>query len=242
LFYAVHDQLYTVIGYQRPLIAIENLTLQAGKVYALLGLNGSGKSTLLKTLAAQTPPLEGALTLNHYPIAQLAKDANLRAQQIAFVSSRFDGIEHLTVVEYVALGRIPYLSFFGKVTAEDQQMVSETLMNLGLTHLAQKRTKELSDGEKQLVSLARAFVQDTPVLLLDEPSSFLDFLNRENLLLALLKWVSQGQRCALLSIHDIDLCLEHNLHLLALAGGQIQELIGQDKKEVVSVLLKGAAH
>ena len=233
---------HTVIGYQHPLIAIENLTLHAGKVYALLGLNGSGKSTLLKTLAAQTPPLDGTLTLNHFPITQLAKDSNLRAQQIAFVSSRFDGIEHLTVVEYVALGRIPYLSVFGKVTAEDQQMVSETLNDLGLTHLAQKRTKELSDGEKQLVSLARAFVQDTPVLLLDEPSSFLDFLNRENLLLALLKWVSQGQRCVLLSSHDIDLCLEHNLPLLALAGGQIQELIGQDKKEVVSVLLKGAVH
>jgi iron complex transport system ATP-binding protein len=233
---------HTVIGYQRPLIAIENLTLHAGKVYALLGLNGSGKSTLLKTLAAQTPPLDGALTLNHFPINQLAKDSNLRAQQIAFVSSRFDGIEHLTVVEYVALGRIPYLSVFGKVTAEDQQMVSETLKDLGLTHLTQKRTRELSDGEKQLVSLARAFVQDTPVLLLDEPSSFLDFLNRENLLLALLKWVSQGQRCVFLSSHDIDLCLEHNLPLLALAGGQIQELIGQDKKEVVSVLLKGAVH
>jgi iron complex transport system ATP-binding protein len=159
---------HTVIGYQHPLIAIENLTLHAGKVYALLGLNGSGKSTLLKTLAAQTPPLDGALTLNHFPINQLAKDSNLRAQQIAFVSSRFDGIEHLSVVEYVALGRIPYLSVFGKVSPEDQQMVSETLKDLGLTHLTQKRTRELSDGEKQLVSLARAFVQDTPVLLQEE--------------------------------------------------------------------------
>ncbi|MFM7005670.1 MAG: ABC transporter ATP-binding protein [Flavobacteriales bacterium] len=233
---------HTVFGYQRPLISIENLTLESGKVYALLGLNGSGKSTFLKTLAAQTPLLAGSLTLNNYPLAQLAKDGNLRAQQIAFVSSRFDGIEHLTVFDYVALGRIPYLSVLGKMTALDQQRVIETLKELALTHLTQKRTKELSDGEKQLVSLARAFVQDTPLLLLDEPSSFLDFLNRENLLLALLKWVGQGQRCVLLSSHDIDLCLEHNLPILALAGGQIQELLGQDKKEVLSILLKGAAH
>lgn len=237
----IHFQ-HTVIGYQRPLIAIENLTLHAGKVYALLGLNGSGKSTLLKTLAAQTPPLEGALTLNHFPITQLAKDSKLRAEQIAFVSSRFDGIEHLSVLEYVSLGRIPYLSVFGKLAAHDEQVVAQTLSDLGLSDLSLKRTTELSDGEKQLVSLARAFVQETPVLLLDEPSSFLDFLNRENLLLALLNWVSVGQRCVILSSHDIDLCLEHKLPLLALAGGQIQELQGQDKKEVVRVLLESAAH
>ena len=233
---------HTSIGHQHPLIAIEDLTLQAGKVYALLGLNGSGKSTLLQTLAAQIAPLDGSLTLNHYPIAQLAKDGNLRAQQIAFVSSRFEGIDHLNVFDYVALGRTPHTSFFGKISVDDQHTVGQTLKDLSLTHLTQKLTKELSDGERQLVSLARAFVQDTPVLLLDEPASFLDFLNRENLLMALLAWVKKNKRCVLLSSHDLDLCLEHKLPLLAINGGQIQELQVQSKKEVVAILLQNTAH
>lgn len=233
---------HTIIGHQHPLIAIEDLTLQAGKVYALLGLNGSGKSTLLQTLAAQIAPLDGSLTLNHYPIAQLAKDGNLRAQQIAFVSSRFEGIDHLNVFDYVALGRTPHTSFFGKISVDDQHTVGQTLKDLSLTHLTQKLTKELSDGERQLVSLARAFVQDTPVLLLDEPASFLDFLNRENLLMALLAWVKKSKRCVLLSSHDLDLCLEHKLPLLAINGGQIQELQVQSKKEVVAILLQNTAH
>jgi iron complex transport system ATP-binding protein len=233
---------HTIIGHKHPLIAIEDLTLQVGKVYALLGLNGSGKSTLLQTLAAQIAPLDGSLTLNHNPIAQLANDGNLRAQQIAFVSSRFEGIDHLNVFDYVALGRTPHTSFFGKISVDDQHLVGQTLKDLSLTHLTQKLTKELSDGERQLVSLARAFVQDTPVLLLDEPASFLDFLNRENLLMALLAWVKKSKRCVLLSSHDLDLCLEHKLPLLAINGGQIQELQVQSKNEVVAILLQNTAH
>jgi iron complex transport system ATP-binding protein len=109
---------------------------------------------------------------------------------------------------------------------------------LSIQHLAQKETRALSDGERQMVSLARAFVQDTPILLLDEPASYLDFLNREKLLLSLMTWAKQSNKCVVLSSHDIDLCLEHQLPILALAGGQIHPLVDLPKKEVLSVLLK----
>ncbi|MEY5002133.1 MAG: hypothetical protein RLZZ211_2169 [Bacteroidota bacterium] len=227
---------HTEIGYHRPLFTIEDLHLQTGKVYALLGLNGSGKSTLLKTLAAQIPALSGSLTINEYTTEQLVKDGRLRSQQIAFVSSRFEGVEHLKVWNYIALGRIPYASLFGKLSAKDQQLVNDAIERLGLTHLTQKLTMELSDGERQMVSLARAFVQETPVLLLDEPASFLDFLNRENLLIALIEWVSEAQRCVLLSSHDIDLCIEHQLPLLVLADTKLQEVQGLSKRAVMALL------
>lgn len=228
----------TQIGYLHTICTIDELKLEVGKVYALLGLNGAGKSTLLKSMAAQLPLLGGELLLNSFPVAQLRKDAALRARQISFVASHFDGVEHLLVQDYVGLGRLPYANSFGRLSSSDEQEVSQVMELLSIQHLAQKETRALSDGERQMVSLARAFVQDTPILLLDEPSSYLDFLNREKLLLSLLTWAKQSNKCVVLSSHDIDLCLEHQLPILALAGGQIQPLVDLPKKEVLSVLLK----
>jgi iron complex transport system ATP-binding protein len=182
--------------------------------------------------------LGGELLLNGYPVAQLRKDASLRARQISFVASHFDGVEHLLVQDYIGLGRLPYANSFGRLNSSDEQEVSQVMELLNIQHLAQKDTRALSDGERQMVSLARAFVQDTPILLLDEPASYLDFLNRENLLLSLISWAKQSHKCVVLSSHDIDLCLEHQLPILALAGGQIHPLVDLPKKEVLSVLLK----
>ena len=228
----------TQIGYQQTICTIDELKLEVGKVYALLGLNGAGKSTLLKSMAAQLPLLGGELLLNGYPVAQLRKDASLRARQISFVASHFDGVEHLLVQDYIGLGRLPYANSFGRLNSSDEQEVSQVMELLNIQHLAQKDTRALSDGERQMVSLARAFVQDTPILLLDEPASYLDFLNREKLLLSLMTWAKQSNKCVVLSSHDIDLCLEHQLPILALAGGQIHPLVDLPKKEVLSVLLK----
>jgi iron complex transport system ATP-binding protein len=228
----------TQIGYLQTICTINELKLEAGKVYALLGLNGAGKSTLLKSMAAQLPLLGGELLLNEYPVAQLRKDAALRARQISFVASHFDGVEHLQVQDYIGLGRLPYANSFGRLSSLDEQEVRQVMELLNIQHLAHKETRALSDGERQMVSLARAFVQDTPILLLDEPASYLDFLNRENLLLSLLSWAKQSNKCVVLSSHDIDLCLEHQLPILALAGGQIHQLLDLPKKEVLSILLK----
>jgi iron complex transport system ATP-binding protein len=228
----------TQIGYLQSICKIDELKLEVGKVYALLGLNGAGKSTLLKSMAAQLPLLGGELLLNEYSVAQLRKDAALRARQISFVASHFDGVEHLLVRDYIGLGRLPYANSFGRLSSSDEQQVSQVMELLNIQHLAQKETRALSDGERQMVSLARAFVQDTPILLLDEPASYLDFLNRENLLLSLMSWAKQSNKCVVLSSHDIDLCLEHQLPILALAGGQIHQLADLSKKEVLSVLLK----
>ncbi|MEN9743830.1 MAG: hypothetical protein RLZZ65_1635 [Bacteroidota bacterium] len=224
------------IGYQKTLMKIGQLHLAPGQLYALVGLNGSGKSTLLKTLATQLPQLQGKITINGYAIEQLIQDPILRSKQIAWVSSKFDGVEHLTVLDYVSLGRTPYLDRLGRVSKVEKEQIIDQLAALNLEHLKVKLTKELSDGERQLVSLARAIVQDTPVMLLDEPASFLDFLNREKLLSVLMTWVQDAQRCVVFSSHDLELCIEHNIPLLALSKGKIEIWKDRTKKEVIAAL------
>lgn len=224
------------IGYQNALMKISQLRLEPGQLYALVGLNGSGKSTLLKTLATQIPKLQGEIMINDYTIDQLVQDPVLRAKQIAWVSSKFEGVAHLSVLDYVGLGRTPYLDRLGRVSKVEQEQIATQLATLNLQHLKDKLTKELSDGERQLVSLARAIVQDTPVMLLDEPASFLDFLNREKLLSVLMNWVKDAQRCVLFSSHDLDLCVEYNIPMLALSDGKIEILKNRTKKEVIAAL------
>ncbi|MEN9699435.1 MAG: hypothetical protein RLZZ301_633 [Bacteroidota bacterium] len=223
-------------GYDKPLIHVSNLILEAGKVYALVGLNGSGKSTLLKTLSGQLALLEGEVWLAEHSLRLLNAQADLRAKQLAFVSSRFEGVDQLSVFDYIGLGRSPYLGAFGRLHASDKHKIEALIEHLKLSHLKLKRTKEISDGERQLVSLARAFVQDTPVLILDEPASFLDFLNREKVLDALLDWVKDQQKCVLFSSHDLDLCLEKQVPILTIANGQMNRWQGDSKKELIELL------
>ena len=142
-------------------------------MYALIGRNGSGKSTLLKTIIGQLPLLNGQLYIGEHALSTLVKNHEQRAKLIAYVASMFDGVDALTLQAYVALGRLPYLGALGRLQPEDQQKIEEILARLDLTKLAAKPTVQLSDGERQLGSLARAMVQDTPIMVLDEPASFL---------------------------------------------------------------------
>ena len=224
-------------GYQNPLFGIGELELAAGKVYGLVGRNGAGKSTFLQTLIGEVAPLKGEITLLGRSFQEFQKDVSLRAQSIAFVSSMFAGLEALTLEEYVGLGRLPHLGPFGRMQAEDYLRVQNVLATLNLSSLAQKETTKLSDGERQLASLARAFVQDTPLLLLDEPASFLDYFNRELLLDLLLQWLAeQPNRTVVFSSHDIDSCIQKGIPLLVLHQEQISLLPTPTKNEVLTLL------
>jgi iron complex transport system ATP-binding protein len=225
------------VGYAQVLLEIDDLALEAGRVYALIGRNGSGKSTLLKTIIGQLPLLGGQIEIGDHSINQLIKDHVQRAREIAYVASMFEGVDALTLQAYVALGRLPYLGALGRLQPEDQDKIDEILARLDLSKLAAKPTPQLSDGERQLGSLARAMVQDTPIMVLDEPASFLDYFNRELLLEQLQIWVQGSQnRTALFSSHDIDLCLEKQIPLLILSNRKLVLLENASKESVMELL------
>lgn len=225
------------VGYAQVLLEIDDLALEAGRVYALIGRNGSGKSTLLKSMIGQLPLLGGQIEIGDHSINQLIKDHAQRAREIAYVASMFEGVEALTLKAYVALGRLPYLGALGRLQPEDQDKIDEILARLDLTKLASKPTPQLSDGERQLGSLARAMVQDTPIMVLDEPASFLDYFNRELLLEQLQIWVQGSQnRTAIFSSHDIDLCLEKQIPLLILSNKKLVLLENASKESVMELL------
>jgi iron complex transport system ATP-binding protein len=225
------------VGYHTTLIDIAQLVLPAGQIYALIGRNGSGKSTLLQTLIGQLPLRAGSISVGAFTLEELQKNAALRAKQVSFVASMFTGVEALTLRAYVSLGRVPHLGAFGRLQATDLQFVDKVLQVLNLCDLAQKDTRKLSDGERQLASLARAIVQDTPLMVLDEPASFLDYFNRELLLDQLQHWVQQKpERSAVFSSHDIDLCLQKGIPMLVLHQQKLTLLAKPTKQEVMALL------
>jgi iron complex transport system ATP-binding protein len=225
------------VGYQTTLIDIAQLALPAGQIYALIGRNGSGKSTLLQSLIGQLPLRSGSISIGAFSLEELQKNAALRSTQVAYVASMFAGVEALTLRAYVSLGRVPHLGAFGRLQVSDLQLVDEVLQALNLSDLAQKDTRKLSDGERQLASLARAIVQDTPLMVLDEPASFLDYFNRELLLDQLQRWVQQKpERTAVFSSHDIDLCLQKGIPMLVLQQQKLTLLTKPTKQEVIALL------
>lgn len=225
------------VGYQTTLIDIAQLALPEGHVYALIGRNGSGKSTFIQSLIGQLPLRAGSISIGAFSLEELQKNNALRSTQVAYVASIFAGIEALTLRAYVSLGRVPHLGAFGRLQPTDFQFVDEVLQALNLGNLAHKDTQKLSDGERQLASLARAIVQDTPLMVLDEPASFLDYFNRELLLDQLQEWVQQKPgRTAVFSSHDIDLCLQKGIPMLVLHQQKLTLLDKPSKQEVMALL------
>jgi iron complex transport system ATP-binding protein len=225
------------VGYQTTLIDIAQLALPAGQIYALIGRNGSGKSTLLQSLIGQLPLRAGSISIGAFSLEELQKNAALRSTQVAYVASMFAGVDALTLRAYVSLGRVPHLGALGRLQPADLEIVDEVLQALNLSDLAQKDTRKLSDGERQLASLARAIVQDTPLMVLDEPASFLDYFNRELLLDQLEQWVQQKpERTAVFSSHDIDLCLQKGIPMLVLHQHKLTLLDKPSKQEVMALL------
>jgi iron complex transport system ATP-binding protein len=209
----------TEIGYKQTLLKIDSLDLQEGKVYALVGRNGVGKSTLLQSMAKLLTLISGDIRYDDISLKNLSR--NQMARLIAFVESKFDGVEFLSVQDYLMLGRTPYTSLTGKLSDTDKAFVNEISEELQITHLLEKSTTEISDGERQICSVARALIQETPVILMDEPTAFLDFINRQKLLELLIKIAAEKQKCIVLSTHDIDLCLENQLMFIIASRGRV---------------------
>ena len=199
------------VGYKTPLLSV-NLSLELGNLYALVGKNGSGKTTLLQSLIGAIPTINGEILLDEKSIHAMT---NLeRAKQIAFVETKFMGISYLTGFEYVSIGRTPYTNALGRLSEIDKIQIAKSLEILNISYLSDKFTTQMSDGERQLLQIARALAQETPYILMDEPTAFLDYSNKRNLIEKLQEIAQVQQKCILLSCHDIEICLENKLPFL----------------------------
>jgi iron complex transport system ATP-binding protein len=212
------------IGYpaartNKPVAGPLDFALNPGELVALLGPNGAGKSTLLRTLAGLQAPLGGQLYLAGKDLATLSLTERARLLSIVLTDRVEAG--SLTALELVRLGRHPHTGWLGGLSAHDEAAVQAALAATGTTAFAARRVAELSDGERQKVLLARALAQDTPVILLDEPTAHLDLPNRVALLRLLHRLARDTQKAILLSTHELDLALQaaDRLALLTAEGG-----------------------
>lgn len=189
-----------------PLIKAVDLELQRGEICSLIGSNGSGKSTLLRTLAGLQRPLSGNIQLDGRSLLQLSSME--RARLLSVVLTEKPLVGSLDVRTLVSLGRHPWTGNLGRLGAEDHTRVNEALVRTGTLDLAERAWSDLSDGEGQKVLIARAVAQDTPVLLLDEPTAFLDVVNRVAIMRLLRTIAHSLNRTVLLSTHDLATALQ----------------------------------
>ncbi|MBP4141792.1 ABC transporter ATP-binding protein [Flavobacterium sp. P4023] len=199
------------IGYshkkEKTIIASNiDLSLRKGKLIALIGANGIGKSTLLKTITGIQKTITGTVLLNGTSIHNL--DSLILAQNLSVVLTEKLPPSNLTVFELVALGRQPYTNWIGKLTDLDIAKVEEAMLLTQISHLATKKHFEISDGQLQKVLIARALAQDTPLIILDEPTTHLDLLHKVSLFKLLKKLTQETEKCILFSTHDIDMAIQ----------------------------------
>jgi len=191
-------------GYGKNVIQKDlNLSLVQGQLHILLGRNGSGKSTLIRTLAGLQNPIEGNIRINGKNLHQLS--SREKATQLGIVLTHNDSGGLLTVREIIQMGRYPYTNWMATLSEADHQKVDEAIRKTGIENVADKMYHELSDGQQQKTILARALAQDTPLILLDEPTTHLDFINKSEIIKLLTDLVSLEGKTILLSTHDLDL-------------------------------------
>ena len=222
------------IGYRskhqlRTVASAINASLQSDELTCLIGANGIGKSTLLRTLAGFQPPLEGEILINKREILSQETSSELSSKKVTGISlekplSQFSAQElakeigvvltsridtpQLTIEEIIGIGRSPYTGFWGNLSAKDKQIVATAIQQVGIQHLAHRNICELSDGERQKVMIAKALAQQTRIIILDEPTAFLDFPSKVETLQMLRRLAHEEHKTILLSTHDVELALQ----------------------------------
>ncbi|MFM6134632.1 MAG: ABC transporter ATP-binding protein [Cuspidothrix sp.] len=199
------------IGYKTSQKTIRNVavsistSLDTGELVCLLGPNGAGKSTLLRTLAGMQPPIAGEVKLLENDIYKLPPQE--LAKRLSLVLTEKIDVGMLSAYALVGMGRYPYTDWWGKLTPEDEEIINWAIKSVGAVNLAQRNVSELSDGERQKIMIARALAQSPMVMLLDEPTAFLDLPRRVEIMQLLRQLVRDTNQAILLSTHDLDLAL-----------------------------------
>lgn len=211
------------IGYRYssglPLVLARDLqlTVEPGQVIGLLGPNGSGKSTLLRTLAGLQPTLSGSVRV----LGQTIRSNQVRqtARMLSVVLTDRIDVRNLTVFQLVSMGRYPYADWLGRAGRNDSERIRTALDQVRLQNYSTRFFNELSDGEQQRTLLAKALVQDTPLIILDEPTAHLDLPNRISIMRLLRNLADQTGKSILFSTHDLDLAIHTADHLWLLHKG-----------------------
>ena len=186
---------------------IENLSAEVrrGQLTALVGRNGTGKSTLLRAIAQLGEVMAGDIFIDGAPLRTLSSSD--MASRVAFVTTDKVRIANLRCRDVVALGRAPYTNWIGRMQEQDKAIVEQSLASVGMSAYADKTMDRMSDGECQRIMIARALAQQTPIILLDEPTAFLDMPNRYELCTLLRRLAHDEHKCILFSTHELDIAL-----------------------------------
>ncbi|MFD2586907.1 ABC transporter ATP-binding protein [Croceitalea marina] len=205
------------IGYRNTEVAGNiNFKLHSKELCAIIGVNGVGKSTLLRTLGKLQPKLSGHIFIEQ----QLLEDYSTLdfAKQTSVVLTELIASKNLTVSELITLGRQPYTNWLGSLTSKDKKHITESISNFELESFKEKKCHELSDGQLQRVLIARAMAQDTPLILLDEPTTHLDLYHKVQILKLLQKLAHQYHKTIVFTTHEIDLAIQLCDKILVLDG------------------------
>ncbi len=208
------------VGYNGELLIKDiHLKLHQGEIVALIGPNGSGKSTILKTVTKNLKEISGAVYIENRGIKELTGQE--LAKKVSVVWTEKVNPELMTCEDVVATGRYPYTGKLGILSVKDREAVKSAMEMAGVTDLAQCDFNELSDGQKQRVMIARAVCQETPVLILDEPTSYLDIRYKVELVYLLKKLAKEKNVAVLLSIHEVELAATIADYVVCVKGDEI---------------------
>lgn len=226
------------VGYRGHRVVEDiSLSLPSGRLVCLLGPNGAGKSTLLRTLCGFQPPIEGRVTISGSDITTM--NAAEVARLVSVVLTDRPLTPSLTTAEMVGMGRAPYTGFWGRLSDDDRRLVSEAMQTVGIDSLATRRMGQLSDGERQKVMIAKALAQHTPVIVLDEPTAFLDYPSKVAVMKTLARLAHNEGKTILMSTHDLELAAQLGDELMEIENKHIRKITANEVSRIIGRLLRG---
>ena len=195
------------IGYEKKVIAADICeSLPKGELTCLLGPNGAGKTTLMRTVIGFLPPIAGTVEIAGQDLNAISPRE--MARLVSVVLTERPDLQNMTVRELAAMGRSPYTGFFGRLSREDLEITDHALALTGALKFADRRASTLSDGERQKTMIAKALAQQTPLILLDEPTAFLDYPSKVEIMTLLRRICHEEGTTVLLSTHDLEIALQ----------------------------------
>lgn len=226
------------VGYRGHRVVEDiSLSLPCGRLVCLLGPNGAGKSTLLRTLCGFQPPIAGTVTISGSDITTMS--AAEVARLVSVVLTDRPLTPSLTAAEMVGMGRAPYTGFWGRLSDDDRRLISEAMQTVGIASLATRRMGRLSDGERQKVMIAKALAQHTPVIVLDEPTAFLDYPSKVAVMKTLARLAHDEGKTILMSTHDLELAAQLGDELMEIENKHIRKITADEVSRIIGRLLRG---
>ena len=226
------------VGYRGHRVVEDiSLSLPCGRLVCLLGPNGAGKSTLLRTLCGFQPPIAGTVTISGSDITTMS--AAEVARLVSVVLTDRPLTPSLTAAEMVGMGRAPYTGFWGRLSDDDRRLVSEAMQTVGIAPLATRRMGQLSDGELQKVMIAKALAQHTPVIVLDEPTAFLDYPSKVAVMKTLARLAHDEGKTILMRTHDLELAAQLGDELMEIENKHIRKITADEVSRIIGRLLRG---